>query len=280
MAPFLRRILQSVCGLPFTETESGVRKQNTVWDLRSQTRKGGYREFLRIFFVGSKRPRGWVSFTGNAPSVQATLAEVRELSGWWHTQATDYYVRNEGLVLLVKPEALSSFCGQEIMQSSDGGTWKRPRTQLDCQQPTTCCRWAEERAVSLRRFEKRPCNWFGSLMACTGSAWHPTDYRGSPGSLMSLGPFIPLKLWRLYGYYNSIRETFVNSYLLSSSSPKNPRAGVGEKRGWGGSAVGRIWESERNQCRGLWQGIVKIQVSNSSSSYRIRRLTIWAITCL
>lgn len=34
-----------------------------------------------FFFVGSKRPRGWVSFTGNAPSVQATLAEVRELSG-------------------------------------------------------------------------------------------------------------------------------------------------------------------------------------------------------
>lgn len=58
-----------------------MRKKNTVWDLRSQTRKGGYREFLRIFFVGSKRPRGWVSFTGNAPSVQATLAEVRELSG-------------------------------------------------------------------------------------------------------------------------------------------------------------------------------------------------------
>lgn len=39
-----------------------------------------------------------------------------------HTQATDYYVKTEGLVLLVKPEALSSFCGQEIMQSSDGGT--------------------------------------------------------------------------------------------------------------------------------------------------------------
>ena len=37
--------------------------------------------FFIFFVVGSKRPRGWVSFTGNAPSAQATLAEVRELSG-------------------------------------------------------------------------------------------------------------------------------------------------------------------------------------------------------
>lgn len=81
-----------------------MRKHSAVWDLRSPTRKGNS-EFVRIS-VG-ETSEGMGQILGKCClRLAAIRAGVRELSGWWHTQATDYNVRHEGLVLFVKPPRL------------------------------------------------------------------------------------------------------------------------------------------------------------------------------
>lgn len=94
--------------------ESGARKHNVVWDLRSQTRKGNSK-FVRIFCEEKKNVRGvgpdsremLPPFSRCYPCRDSGVVRLMAHAG------CDYSVTTEGLVLFVKPEALLSSAGRD-----------------------------------------------------------------------------------------------------------------------------------------------------------------------